>query len=252
MEFEEPPVSEVAVGVQFEPLPELGPLQCGAFWNEVRAEYPETQLQPALQPQIERLDDGQVQLVANVIGIGVPPIRSWLITADGSKLLQLQNDRFIHNWRKLRGGQEYPRYSALEGAFAREWGRFESFLLNRRIAKPSVVQAELTYVNSIGHLPLEQVTPWFKPASADSFLAPEPRTTLAVQHLLPERRGRLFVVFQPAALDGALQLTITVRGDPRSSASMMSWFDVAHACASRAFLAYTNVEMHARWKRVNQ
>ena len=53
---------------------------------------------PPLPPVIEAL--GPVSTLELQLG-NVPPLRrSWLISKDGRSLLQIQEDRFLFNWKK--------------------------------------------------------------------------------------------------------------------------------------------------------
>src|SRR6266566_564057 len=59
----------------------------------------------------------------------VPPApRLWFLNESGTELIQVQEDRFIHNWRKTDSGQQYPRYEYIRGRFNSELQLFSSFL----------------------------------------------------------------------------------------------------------------------------
>ena len=56
------------------------------------------------------------------------PVRRWFIHKSETRLLQVQNDRFIHNWRKVGPADEYPHYETIRPIFLTEWTRFYGFL----------------------------------------------------------------------------------------------------------------------------
>ena len=60
---------------------------------------------------------------------GLPPLpRCWFLNDTETRLIQLQADRFIHNWRKVTGKEEYPRYEAIRDEFIDRWDEFCMFL----------------------------------------------------------------------------------------------------------------------------
>ena len=52
-DFDDPPVVETVLSVQFEPLPLVQAAHLGLLWNEYRAAFPKTDERPALEPVIE-------------------------------------------------------------------------------------------------------------------------------------------------------------------------------------------------------
>jgi hypothetical protein len=81
-EFDNPPVVEVAIGVQFRPLPglqglNLAPLQ--AVWRDA---YPVTQEHPPVMPVIEGDPQGAGQLRLSLLP--VPVVRQWFLSESGT------------------------------------------------------------------------------------------------------------------------------------------------------------------------
>lgn len=61
--------------------------------------------------------------------VGPGPTRVWLISADDAWLVQLQEDRFVANWRR-RGDAQYPGFTRSGGAMdyvVDEFSRFQAF-----------------------------------------------------------------------------------------------------------------------------
>lgn len=97
-EFEHPPVSEVALSVQFEALNSWRAVHAGLYWSQIKAGYPITETQAPLQSQIEQYD-GYIPVESQVT-TSVPDIdlgRFWFISADQTRLIQGQRDRYIIN-----------------------------------------------------------------------------------------------------------------------------------------------------------
>jgi uncharacterized protein (TIGR04255 family) len=146
--FSRPPVVETVLSVQFHPLKEYEIPYFGLFWQQIRATYPIFQVQPPLNATIEKFG-GQPppQLTISVEGVSSPPVRCWFITQESQRILQIQNDRLIYNWRKTRHDDEYPRYESIRRTFETEWNNFCKFLDDEKLGLPEPNQCEITYIN---------------------------------------------------------------------------------------------------------
>lgn len=146
-DFERPPVIEVALSVQFEPLSSFRAVHFGLLWEQFRSRFPRTQEQPALMPVIEKFGVRSIpgQTVSFGIGIGAPEFRCWFLDDLETQLIQIQRDRFIHNWRKTSEGSPYPRYKTLREKFKDELETFAAFLKSEGIAgtAPQPVRVDL-------------------------------------------------------------------------------------------------------------
>src|SRR5208337_4671804 len=130
-DFGNPPVVETVLGVEFAPLSKWGIPHFGLFWHEIRGEYSRFEVQPALAAQIERFDrPSKLSPTATVefLALAQLPIRCWFVHHSETRLLQVQNDRFIHNWRKVGTAEAYPHYENIRPIFSQEWSRFHEFL----------------------------------------------------------------------------------------------------------------------------
>ena len=76
--------------------------------------------------------------------------RLWLLNEESTELIQVQNDRFIKNWRKVGEKDQYPHYEpVIKPAFQRDFAEFQSFLNEENLGAIKVNQCEVTYVNHI-------------------------------------------------------------------------------------------------------
>ena len=76
--------------------------------------------------------------------------RLWLLNEAGTEMIQVQNDRFIKNWRKAGEKEQYPHYEpVIKPAFERDFVEFQEFLVEERLGVIKVTQCEVTYVNHI-------------------------------------------------------------------------------------------------------
>ena len=68
-DFENPPLVEVALSVQFEPIEQMRTPQIGLLWTEFRHRFPVTQEHPPVDPELTsdltRLVDCIAQLTAH-------------------------------------------------------------------------------------------------------------------------------------------------------------------------------------------
>jgi len=260
-EFDNPPVIEVVCGALFKPLSGLLAPHLGMLWERFKSEYPKCQEVPPLAPVVEHFGEEPVPQIELT---DVPPLpRVWFIHADEIGIIQIQRDRFLHNWKKARPRDAYPRYTTVIKLFQDKLSVFESFLADTSVGSIEPRQYELTYVNHIpkdGGLPsLADVAKGFPDfawrVSADRFLPmPEAinwRTTFA----LPDQAGRLHVALRSGVRreDGTpiLLLELTVRGFPKGTTrdAAWPWFNTAHEWIVRAFTDLTSDNLHQLWKR---
>jgi len=263
-DFDRPPVIETALSVEFAPLARWTGADFGLFFHEIMADYPIAEVQAPIASAVERF--GQERWVKPQIEIqvftGEPLVRYWFKNEPEGKLLQLQRDRFIHNWQRV-GNRPYPRYPQTREMFASAWSRFLAYLQARQLDSPVVSQCEVTYVNQIARgegwdVPGDaaKVTPLLGTLPGQFLPSPE---VLAVdaRYVIPPERGRLRVALQPALRTTdqkeILQLQLTARGSPKSSSTedILGWFDLGHEWVVRGFVEVTSPSMHARWGRVH-
>lgn len=259
-DFENPPVTETALSVEFKPVAGWTGADFGLFWHDIKPDYPKTEVQAPIASAVERF--GQERWVEQRVQVeivtGEPMLRYWFKNEAEGKLLQLQKDRLIHNWQRTEN-RTYPRYPQTRGMFADAWTRYLAFLDQRGFDHPTVTQAEVTYVNHI-----ERGDGWDVPGDAvqvtpligrlNGVFLPSPEV-LAVEarYVIPPNRGRLRVALQPALRikdqKEVLQLQLTARGSPKSSETeaILEWFDLGHEWVVRGFFDVTSPAMHARW-----
>lgn len=260
-EFECPPLNEVVIGVQFEPLKNFHAAHLGLYWSAIRARYPFTEEQPPLPPQVEPPGiAAHVPAISLQTGPFIP--RSWFLDATKNELVQVQTDRFLRNWRQVDGTESYPRYPYLMKRFKEEWENFLVFLKENGLAPPSVNQCELIYINHLepgsgwnDYTELEKVFSMLRTPGGSGFLPAPELLNWESRYKLPQERGRLHVQLQPVfrARDFKLVVSfnLTARGAPekRSGDNIYAWFDLTHEWIVKAFDQLTEPTMHPFWKK---
>ena len=128
-EYQNPPVTEVALSVTFSPLEKWKSAHSGLYWSKVLTRYPLTEVYPELPHQIENFDDVQPPTVSIQFEMFNPDNQRYLfLTEPSTRVIQVQRDRFVTNWRQIDGDEPYPRYRAdLRPTFERE-----AFVVDRR------------------------------------------------------------------------------------------------------------------------
>jgi uncharacterized protein (TIGR04255 family) len=268
--FDCPPVVEVVLGTQFDPIKALRAPQIGLLWQEFRTQLPITEEQPPLDPVIERF--GAVRKATQGVSfqiLDVPPIpRIWYRNESGTELVQVQTDRFIHNWRRIADDDQYPRYEPLRTTFADDLERFVTFVQRENLGEFAPNQCEVTYVNHIipddawtEHGELDKVLTVFRQEYSDRFLAKPEDARLSVRYVIPsaagEPLGRLHIsadpVFRTKDDVQMIRLNLTARGRPAGPGmdGVLNFLDIGREWVVRAFASITTKEMHRIWRRTD-
>jgi len=141
--FDRPPLNEVALARIFLPRLDLLVPHYGLLWEQLRDVYPMCRQAPPIM--------GPHLLFPSDLG-GVLP-RVWFISQDETRIVQLQQDRLIVNWRQMQSRGEYVRFSAIDLEYERVRAILERFFVENFIVPLQTVGMELTYVNIV---PLSQ------------------------------------------------------------------------------------------------
>jgi uncharacterized protein (TIGR04255 family) len=188
------------------------------------------------------------------------------LSDDKLRLIQVQPDRFVLNWRKLDTDTKYPRYENLKKAFQSELALFLGFVAEQELGGFEPTQCELTYVN---HLAAGQgwqdlrdlakvIAPW-SGVTTEAYLPDIEDVGFAWQHRFDDDGspiGRLHVQLQSAfrVSDGArlLNLQLLGRGAPLGDGldGVLAFTDRAHEWIVRGFTAITTEHMHEVWERI--
>ena len=253
-DFEAPPVAEVVLGVNFTIPGGLKVYHIGLYRERIKSKFPKFQEQPPLPGQ----DEQGFRFIAGHL----PLPRCWFLDDTKNRLIQLQADRFIHNWRKVTGEEEYPRYEVIRDEFLARWDEFCMFLGDQGVSKPIVNACELAYVNHIS-----MGSGWTEPEDLGqffSFLATDmsggaghglESVQCALRFKLPGGNGHLNVSMMPAIRkqdqQEILRFDLSARGAMESGeeAQLLKWFDGARETIVRVFTGLTTEEAHACWKR---
>lgn len=261
-EFDNPPVVETVLSVQFDPIPNLRTAHLGLLWDSFRNAYPNTEEKLPLDPAIEQFPD----VPATISGVNIqtgdaaPVPRLWFVSPSAHELIQIQNGRFIRNWRKQGGGDQYPRYERkIRPNFDRDFQRFLDFLVASGLGQPRVTQCEVTYVNHViagegweSFTEAEKVFAfWRQPVAVPPGLAEDFRVHARFPIPGPDGSpvGRLHADVMPAVRVADQRkmfvFQLTARG---MEGEGTDFFDRGRAWIVKAFKALTTPHMHEIWR----
>ncbi len=249
-QFDNPPVVETVLGVQFSPLLNFTVGHFGWFWKTyLGSDWPTVADALALPDQFERFGD---QLTWGMPGVqlsvsGVPVARLQITNAAGDRVIQIQNTRFIYNWRKRQSG--YPSYTKCRSEFDQYFAKFRKFVSDAGLGELILNQWELSYIDHVPKGPLWQTAAdWHKIlpgilGSGKPLAGTRMEGVGEWHYLLEADRGRLHVSMQHARAESAsgpeiLLLSWTGRGPilNKTGWDLDAGFRLGHETILRAFL----------------
>lgn len=269
-DFANPPLVEVALCAQFEPLTPLRGVHLGLLWDDLRERFPKTEDRAPLDPVIEDFDHPSPRRSGvRFEALEAPPLpRVWFVNDAGTELVQVQRDRFVRNWRKVGEGGAYPRYESILESFRGELGKFSRFVAREGLGDLHFKQCEVTYVNHIvqgegwqRHGEVDKVFGLWSPPRSGAFLREPEDATFAVRYRIPgvdgKPAGRLHAQVQSAlrTIDSKplYVLTLTARGAPRGEGieGVVGFLDLGRTWIVNGFASITTPAMHSIWRRLD-
>ncbi len=260
--FQNPPIVEFVLGVQFSPLTKLTTGHFGLLWKVLGDDWTIPEDAPAIEDQFERFERPKwshrpsVQLrMEKTMPVG----RFVLKNTREDRLVQVQQTRFHLNWRKT--GELKPGYSTLITEFETTLKKFQDFTSSTGLGDLEFNQWEITYVDSY-----PQKDYWETPADWSKILPGLFGTLSAADGLILEhraaqwsfeiqpKRGRLHIAAHPGRWGDdegvSLLVNTTARGPIGKSgnASLREGLDLGHEVAVQSFLKTASPEATQRWE----
>ena len=196
---------------------------------------------------------------------GAETPRVLFINNDRTQLLQVQKDRFLHNWRKVESGGDYPRFEQMLETFEQGFNVFANLIARENLGTIVPNQCEVSYINQI---PVPNDTSLYsvfgkifaqptEKVILDDLGAPEDLRFLlryVIRDEVGAPVGRVIASAEPARrIDGIviIQLTMTARGKPVTSdmASVVEFLEQGRQHLIRSFVKLTSPDMHTEWGR---
>jgi uncharacterized protein (TIGR04255 family) len=250
--YDRPPVVETVLSAQFARLPGFKTAHAGMFCQASLGKgWSGIDEQPRIEDMFERFgEDRKWGPPAFRLLTSVEAQRTQIVGSDATRMIQVQDSRFIYNWKKSEGGT-YPSYAATRTEFDKLYAKFAAFISKNKLGTVKENQWEVSYINHIpkgddalwkSYKDWKSIFPWLRspgpPMRADNV---QSNWSLS----LPEDRGRLHMNLYSGktSIEGpeALILDLTARGSAsiESGFSIVDGFEMGHEIIVRSFTAMT-------------
>jgi len=252
VKYQNPPINEIVCGIRFDSIKQLQSGHLGILWQKFRSDFPRTEDHNLVGPVSEE-DLGTSDKM--------PLPRVWFVHRNENELIQVQRNRFLHNWRKIQPNDEYPGYAKVVGNFEKHLSCFKEFIAEENLGNLVLREYELTYIDLIpkGHgwenpSDLATVFPNLLSATRQSVLLK------GVQGInwqtifgLPKGLGQLVLLIRNAQRRSDNQQLLQIEFKALSSGSykpIRGWFNTAHNAITQLFSSIVSDEIQEKfWGR---
>lgn len=265
--FKNPPVRELILGIQFNPLPDRFSANVIPNWwaASLKGDFPEPLIRDRLTPRLELPESLSTHHLTQFLGEPFNSPRYWYASVNGERLVQAQQDMFFLNWRKTSEGENYPSFGAHFEQFKQIWKSFTLAWEEPRdlfhLPHIEVNQCEVTYVdlvlfpkgevkianvlNGFGsgmNVKWQQVNMHFK---KEIKIDVSPFATLAFKIDFTTIED-----FESGEMLPALQIISTVRGAPGATdpEGALEFFRPAKEIISETFFSIISDEVQSLWQ----
>ena len=259
IQFRKPPVVETLFSLQFEALENFKNYHVGLLYEKYKTDFEEISEVPPIQPHQESFEKGPVKINPFSLELfDTPPMpRYWFKDKDSTNLLQIQQDRFIQNWKEL--GSRYPKYPQRISEFKTNLLNFIAFLEENNLGAFKPNQCEFTYINHIhfdglSHSHLEEIVNIFHTNFVDFEEATIKVASLITDNSDKKPIARLFTVIEPKYLKSTeteiYQIIMSARGNPlrEDLDGVIGFFDRVRDPIKETFRNITTSKMHDLWE----
>lgn len=263
--FDNPPVIETVLGVQFDPSPKIHNALLAIFWDSLGKEWPNVEEVPCLDQQFEQFDDKRAWSTLGQFHVRLSQENSARLRITNparTRMIQVQNGRFHYNWMK-NGQENYPQYDVVRGEFDKEFERFNSFLAERGISSVKINQWEVTYINHITKGPA-----WDSPSDWPQLFRGFPTMaydrvvndtfTLNTTYEIKPQLGRLHAnmrhgfIGSPSEKKDVVRIELTARGSANDSSTLDAGLNLGREIVVNAFHSLTSEKCHSIWGHKNE
>lgn len=264
--YKNPPVTEVALRIQFDEIKNFDIIHPGLYYERIKKnDYVNIQTHPPLSPLLEITEkfNGSQEISAEISILQKPPLpRCWFLSSDGNRLIQLQADQFVHNWRKKSGEEPYPRYERIFRTFIDLWEDFLAFAVEQEFGDIKPNHWEVTYVNHIDKgQGWESISDFgnifsaWSGKSTENYLPTPENIVLNTTYAFPDKQGRLYIIAQRAIRKTdnveCIQLRLIAKGKLNSNQKedIQNALELGHEWIVQGFTDITTPEAHKIWQR---
>lgn len=260
-DFKTPPLNEVVLGVQFSKPRGYQQIRAYEVWQLYREQFPTVEEQQPLVPAFETFGLPTGPQFNLSVMTGAQHDRFWFLSPKQDELIQFQDDRLMHNWRKIGDmSNEYPRFERMVARFEEEIVVLDKYFENLSSQNLNITQCEIAYINHIyfdGPDRQTEVSDIFRFAQ---FLGDKPedfsanfRRTILDENGAPIGRLHCEVQTGVNSLNGQrlFAFTLTARGAPSKPtiSSALDFLKVGRGMIVNAFTDLTTDLAHQTWGR---
>lgn len=265
-DFNNPPLVEVGMSVQFEPLQNLHVVHLGQLGARFSGHFPRTEEYPLVDRVKEDFSPPTPPTAMLQVSARPPLPCVGFSSQDGSELIRVQPDRFSYNWRQARPDLPYPRYESVRDNFRRNLEEFKDFIESEQLGDWLPTQCDIIYVNHIftgsiesAHGNLGEILTLWSPDVSEGDPPEFENITVTMQQIVTDEKkdpiGRFYVQCEPAYSIGEnrplWKINLSVRGAPAGSdvESVMNFMGKGRETIVRGFTSITTRQMHELWER---
>lgn len=243
--LKKPPLVELVFGVQFGAGLITSDKVFTYYSSFLKDSYPNISEKETLPSTIEGVEK-PTRVRLNALG----NTRKVFVNHDDDSVIQVQDDRFVVNWRAGKWGKKYPHFANVYGKFTQELKNLYS--IDPQLAA-AVNQYEITYVDHIEgeaimseKIDLNQIFTFLN--------LPKPVKSMHINFSIPQPdvHGNLSVIARSGIRQPdktpVIVLETTCRGF-RPELDIDAWFAKAHEILVAFFEQGTANELHTKWNK---
>jgi uncharacterized protein (TIGR04255 family) len=245
------PLIELVCGIQYD-ISTYDFTVENAFYSKVKNSFPEITRNIPLALAFDKSSG----VVAPKPSPAFQTTRYFFINKNNNKLIQLQEGRYLFNWRKQESNQtDYPRFKNVYGEFKSNWETLSS-TLKEAGSDATINQLELTYID---HIYLSEmgvgengIARFLKIVNQSILIDQQDALNLKITIPSKAIKGHIIVTLNTASRisdkKSLYVLDITARGMLGDvHAHIDSWFTEAHDLIIKYFLDLLTDEAKEKW-----
>ena len=235
------PIVELVIGLHFNGI-EFSYQDIYDFYQSIKSSYPIIQEHPPLP----FLSDKPIPSEGNK----VPPLfgsRKFFMNQQENRLIQIQPDKILINWRKTTDLEQYPHFHNVYDEFINIIEKLKPVEELRK----NVIQLEVTYLD---HIIVNQFGKSdFNPNDILTFLQltrPVSSLRTSLVFPIPELDGYLSVDLKSAVHNKNQQKLLVLESNcrgPLGEKTIKDWFTCAHKNINDLFLSITTDSARLKW-----